>query len=376
MSLKKYYYFDNAATTQKPKEVIDALVYGYNNYTVGTLRSGYDRAEDAYYQFFNVKKTISQLLQILEDDLCFFPTVTLGLNNIINSFCNYNKNKTIKVLLPYNGHNSLIAPWLNNNANGAIEIVWYDSKNIIDTLSNNTFDVVCITSVSHITGELFDISLLQKYTDSIRFLIVDASQQYSFHEIKQLPNFIDCVMWSSHKTYGPHNIAPCFISKKLQTIIEQYPWVGGGTLEDINENSLKIKKFPHSFMYGSLCIPEYYGYGKALEFLKNNVWNRASYKSMINAIISCIIDNNGVLVSHKDSEAIISFYHPKIHAHDIASHLNRYNIEVRSGFLCGDIFFKHYKIPPVVRISLGYFTTQSDVDFLVSTLDTIFKMNQ
>jgi cysteine desulfurase/selenocysteine lyase len=310
------------------------------------------------------------LLLINQHDLCFFPSVTLGLNHIINQITKtLNQNDVIG--LPINGHNSLLGPWIYAQKQYCFTIVWYDSENIETILKNNNLRYFCITSVSHITGELCNDNSIKKYLSKDTKVIVDASQLYHIHPMKSLESYIDCIIWSSHKTYGPYNIAPCYISQRLQLIVNK-GFIGGGTLESLSKEKITIKEFPYNFMYGSLCVPEYYAYQHSLCFLEQHIWHTISYSQIIKTIQTQLKQNPDIsIISHKSSSSIVTFYHKKIHAHDIAEQCNKHNIAIRSGFLCGDIFFEHYNIPPVVRISCGYQNTPEEANNLMSILNII-----
>lgn len=355
-------YFDSAATSLKPASVIKAIAEGYERYTVPAEKSFYASAEKCFSE--TIEKTESILYSMFEPEKHFYiffnQSVTISFFFLVNSIFSLLKKKNISLLVPETVHNVIISAFEKNNFLDYV-IHTYHQENFEEQLVNE-FDIVYIPSIDHIMGSYYNKDCIsaykKKYPSSI--VVIDSSQSYIFFSEQIKKEYGDVFLMSSHKMYGPDNVAATFIRKGL---LEKF------FISNIEEKHYYKKSFyGGSFSYSSLK-----GFQEALYFLEKYIYLNEEYRRVQKTYIEIMYESlkknkNVTLISKEGTSTIISFSHCLMHAHDIAHVWNEANVAVRSGDICAnqELFKKG-----IVRISLGCYNDRNDIEKIISLINKL-----
>ncbi len=373
------HYFDYAATTFMPQNVINKWIevntkcgvsigrgdsiltkradiyFNESNETILNFFGLYDKYVNAY------GKNVTELINI----------IALGLEDILSPL-------DIIVVGPFEHHSNYL-PWkyLAKKTGALFFELPLDTKGNIDyTYLDRYKDKIKIISVSSVCnsfGYKIDLDKICKRINKDTLLFVDDSQLVA-HEKINTNDKIAIHFLPSHKMYGPKNIACAAIRKDIVDMIKPII-VGGGMVDNVSfEDTWNSKE--NKFLSGTFDVSLLSAWAEATIFLKNNNYldetkTNNYYEKIRNTLLECgyeIID-----VPNNTVKYIISFIHPKIHAHDISEYLSSKNIVIRSGNLCSQNSIRKLETNAINRISIGIDTNDEDVDKLCEELRRISK---
>jgi cysteine desulfurase / selenocysteine lyase len=363
---KNLVYFDSAATTQKPKTVLDALLNGYVKYSFPAGRSVYRYAEETYEVVNDAKKVTSELLfgGLSEKNIFFAPSATVASNAIIHGLISAIKSDD-SIAIQLDSHNSVIAPLIELQKRLKFNLHFFSYSNLEQLSKIKNLQCVFVSAVSNVTGHEINFNNLKSALNKDIFLFIDAAQLFSLRPFDSKKYSVDAIWGSSHKMYGPYGVSPVYISDRLSDKLNPIV-VGGGNIEDVCANDVCLKGFPGNFSFGSINVPELYAYIVACKWVNENVYDKDRSEHLIlSDLISKLKKFGYIIVSDKSSEKIATFYHPKISSHDIADKLSCDEICVRSGYFCSHLFFKKNNIPSCVRVSFGCYNLEHEIGPLV-----------
>ena len=355
---------DSAATTQKPAVVLDALREGYMRYSFPAGRSVYRYAEESYEIINDAKEVTSRLLfgGLPEDNIFFAPSATVASNEIIHGLKDTIKSND-SVAVQLDSHNSVIAPLIELQKILKFKMYFFSYDDLKRLTKIKNLRYVFVSAISNVTGHEMRLIKLKNYISQDTFVFVDAAQLFSLKLFNSKDYYVDAIWGSSHKMYGPYGGAPVYISDRLSSKLKPTV-IGGGNIEDVASDKVVLRDFPNNFSFGSVNVPEIYAYIKACKWVSENIYNtdKSSYLKLASDLTAGLIESGYRVVSDEKSEKIITFYHPKISSHDIADKLSNENICVRSGYFCSHLFFKENKIPSCIRVSLGCYNSESELN--------------
>lgn len=353
------HYFDSGATTLKPKSVIDRINLGYERYTLAIGKSLYKEAERGYEEVVvSIKKKIQILFHAFEYEVLLGHSVTIFMYQIVE-FLIENiliDRLEIRVLMPETVHNSFFKSIQKYKQ---IQIYFYSSDNLRDIVLKNSFDIIYVPIIDHITGNEYDLECLELNKKNA-IIIGDASQSAMYQSTNLMNLLFDFYLLAGHKLYGPEGTAVLLVAK-----------------DSINRkknkfNIITLFELKEYFSQGSISHVGFYALLNAFEFLEFYIYSNIEYKKKqkdnLNIIYSQLESNkNIVLVSPSNTKTIISFYHKSLHAHDIVQILSQNDICCRSGDLCSPFEVRGNK-NSLVRVSFGCYVNHEDKDALLMSL--------
>lgn len=370
---KDLVYLDNASTTFLPEKVIDKINEYYKNYPVNIGRGLYPMALRASDEYESVRKKVAQLINADPEEIIFTSGTTESVNlaGIMLLSAGFLNNNSLILLSPVD-HHSTILPWRQVSNN----IEYFEiSENFGIEKSNLVPDLIAIASVSNVTGAKLDIkSIRNHYQDSLLF--IDASQEIAKNKIDVKDSQVDMLSFSGHKMYGPHGVGILYVRKDLLSKLQPVNF-GGGTVLNVNKNVIEFTNSPSKFEAGTRNIEGVIGLGAAIDFLNEIGFShiQENERKLKVLLLDGINNINGIRVVHSflnESAGIISFYHEKIHAHDIAFDLSEKNICVRAGNHCAQLL--HHEIidaKATTRVSLGLYNDEHDIFSFIEELKNI-----
>lgn len=362
-------YLDNAATTQKPKRVIDSIFNFYTKYNSNVHRGLYPLSEKATDMYESARIQVAEFINADQKEIIFVGGTTDGINQIAESL----KLSDLiledpRILLSESEHHSNLLPWQRITS----DLNYLSSYNkISDDIKNP--DILALSLVSNVTGAVTPIKDLKNKLQP-KFTIVDAAQGVGHLKIDVKELDVDFLIFSAHKMYGPTGVGVIWGKKEILEKLEPFR-VGGGMITEVNRNSASWRDLPEKFEAGTPPISEAIALGEAANFLSELGFEdiEKHEQELRKYLIENLQQIPGVKIYHPDlSEkalGVASFTIESIHPHDLAQYLGDKNICVRAGHHCTQILHREVlQIPASLRVSLGIYNSKEDIDSLVSAL--------
>ena len=381
-------YFDNGATTLKPKCVVDAMNRYYLGHTSNIHRGDYDSAIKTNELYDNVRNIVSKFINC-DSDCCIFTSgTTMSINMVVFGFMKTHLKSGDEVLLNKAEHASNILPWIRLSEEIGIVIKYIplnsDYSIGLDDIKKCVSDktkVISIAHVSNVLGDVRDIESIGKYcNDNNIYFNVDGAQGVPHLSIDFKKFNIDFLSFSGHKMCGPTGVGVLVGKKEL--LEEMQPMFYGGGMNNYfeSDNSYELKNVPIRFEAGTPPIAEVIGLGEAINYLMSIGMDKIhKYEvELKNYLFDRIKDIPNIIIYNKNLDSgIIAFNIDGVFAQDTSVFLNHYNICVRAGNHCAKELKDEINIKNTVRVSLYFYNDYSDIDRLVDALknsENIFKV--
>lgn len=373
-------YFDSGATSLKPKIISETISDYYNNYSANAHRGDYDislKVDEKYEttrllvkNFINAKKT---------KEIIFTSGTTDSLNKIIFGFFKNYLTENDEVLITKSEHASNILPWFELAEESNLKVSYIplteDYKLTLENVKQTISDKTKVISIAHITNVIGDVRPIEeiiKYAHERNILVViDGAQSVAHKKIDVQALDVDFLAFSAHKMLGPTGVGVLY--GKEQYLNNTKPIIfGGGMNASFSEDGKRIyDEIPELLEAGTPNIAGVIGFGEAINYLnKMGMENIENYELELKkyAIDKLKQVPNIVIYNESSKSGIITFNIKDIFAQDLAIYLNKYDICVRSGSHCAKILKDEIKIKNTCRISLYFYNTKEEIDYLVKVL--------
>ena len=381
-------YLDSAASTQKPRQVIqsisDFLENSYENVHRGMNSLSID-ATDLYEKSRDVAKKFINANS--PNEIIFTRGATDSINIIANSLAEQLKEGD-KIIVTELEHHSNYLPWMNlcKKLGLELEIIPISNEGILseDDIINscdNTTKVLSLTHMSNVTGQILDIKKIKKEIDNKILVAVDGCQSIAHLKIDVKDLDCDFFSFSSHKLYGPSGIG---IMYGKEYILQQLnpPTLGGGMINEVSSDNFSYAMLPNKFEPGTPSIEAAIGFKTAMEYL--NDINYQDYflneKKLRLKLIEALNEFKEVEIYGSNEVAnytsIVSFNIKNQNFNDIATFLDQYGIMIRGGHHCCQPFMKKLGIPGSCRVSFGIYNDLNDIDHFVESMKKTLKLLQ
>ena len=385
-------YFDNTATTQKPRQVIEKIKEVYEKYYANIHRGVYKISEISSEEYENSHKLVADFIKSKDwREIIFTRNTTESINLVAYSYGLNNIKKDDKILISYMEHSSNLLPWRFVCRKTGAKLEYINVKDY--RLDLNDFErkidektkIVSITHVSNVLGTINPIDEIIKIAHEKGALVLVDAAQSSGHlpiDVKRLD--VDFLVFSSHKMLGPSGIGVLYGKEELLENMEPFLW-GGDMIKDIDFDKEYLNDLPWKFEAGTPNIVDGIAFGEAIKYLnKLGMENIEKYEQELTKYFLERFEEfsnkyKDVMLmglnDYKDREAIFSLVF-KIDPHIIGKMLDSYNITVRTGYHCCYILFRHldlYKYKGSVRASLYIYNTKEEIDFFFEKLEEIVK---
>ena len=381
-------YLDSAASTQKPRQVIqsisDFLENSYENVHRGMNSLSID-ATDLYEKSRDVAKKFINANS--PNEIIFTRGATDSINIIANSLAEQLKEGD-KIIVTELEHHSNYLPWMNlcKKLGLELEIIPISNEGILseDDIINscdNTTKVLSLTHMSNVTGQILDIKKIKKEIDDKILVAVDGCQSIAHLKIDVKDLDCDFYSFSSHKLYGPSGIG---IMYGKEHILEKLnpPTLGGGMINEVSSDNFSYAMLPNKFEPGTPSIEAAIGFKTAMEYL--NSINYQDYflneKKLRLKLIEALNEFKEVEIYGSNEGAnytsIVSFNIKNQNFNDIATFLDQYGIMIRGGHHCCQPFMKKLGIPGSCRVSFGIYNDLNDIDHFVESMKKTLKLLQ
>jgi len=378
---KPLIYFDNAATTQKPIQVIDAISDYYRHYNANVHRAIHKLGEKATEAFESARKKVANFISAPSEKQVIF---TRGTSEAINLVASAWGRKFIgegdEIILSEMEHHSNLIPWqiLAKEVGAKLKFIPFKEDGTIDfpvyqTLLSSKTKIVAMTHMSNVFGTINPvIRIVQMAHDRGIPVLFDAAQS-----VPHLPvdvQHLDCdfFAFSGHKMLGPTGVG--ILYAKSQILENMNPYQGGGEminsvwLEDATWNEI-----PHKFEAGTPNIAGAIGLAKAVEYLEEvGMVNLTLYEQELTTYAlekMGKIDGMKIYGAAPERGGVISFNLGDIHPHDLSHFLDQQGIAVRAGHHCAQPVMRKLNIAATTRVSFYFYNTKDEIDYLIDKLN-------
>lgn len=384
---KPLVYFDNAATTHKPKAVIDKVAEYYLETNSNIHRgvhllsqkatSEYEAAREKVLKFINAKKL---------SEIIFTKGTTDSINLVASSFGRAFIKEGDEILISYMEHHSNIVPWqiLCETTGAKLKVIPIndDGELIMEEYEKLLSPRTKLVSIVHISNSLGTINPVKKIAEIAHEkdipVLIDGAQgiQHSKVDVQDLD--CDFYVFSGHKLYGPTGVGVLYGKQRL---LEQMPpYQGGGDMiSKVTFEKTKYNTLPYKFEAGTPNIVGVIGLGTAIDYMNGlDTENLFNYEHELSEYAHEKFRNSfpglTIIGNAKEKTGIISFILEGIHPHDIGTILDFEGIAIRTGHHCTQPVMDRFGVPATARLSLGIYNTREEIDFAVNSIKKVYEV--
>ena len=381
---KPLVYFDNAATTQKPLQVIDSIHNYYLNYNSNIHRAVHQLAEEATAAYELTRDKVAKFINVKNrEELIFVRGTTEAINLIAYSWGRQNVQKDDIVVTTEYEHHSNIVPWqlLTKAKDAKLEYIGVDDNGelILDQLDDylNTGRVKLVT-FSHMSNVLGTITnaeeiIKQCHKKGVKVL-VDAAQSVPHMKVDVQKLDCDFFAFSAHKMLGPTGVGVLWARKEI--LENMQPFNGGGDMiREVHKYETTWNDLPYKFEAGTPNIADVIGFSAALDYLEKIGMDKVREHEieLTKYALDKISAIKGITLygtpDMKKRGGVISFNLGDIHPHDLATILDEDGIAIRSGHHCAQVLMERLDVSATSRASFYIYNTKEEVDVFISSLN-------
>lgn len=379
-------YFDNSATSLKPKCVIDKMVEYYSKYTSNIHRGDYNNAIRTNKEYDETRDVVKDFIHAKNsDEIVFTSGTTDSMNTIVFGYFKNILNKDDEVLITKSEHASNVLPWFVLEKMGKCTVKYIPLnedhevtlENVKSSITKNT-KVISIAHVSNVIGDVRDIEGIGGVAkENNLYFVVDAAQSVSHINIDVEKSNISFLAFSGHKMCGPTGVGVLY--GKGEYLKDLVPLKYGGGMNESFESDkcYVLKSYPTNLEAGTPPIAEVIGLKEAINYITSiGVDNIHKHELELKKYLISKIENmDNIIIYNKNSESgIVTFNIKDVFAQDTSIYLNTYGIAIRAGNHCAKILKDEIDIKNTCRISFYIYNTFEEVDKLVEALKNSDKL--
>ncbi|WP_316780600.1 cysteine desulfurase [Pedobacter antarcticus] len=375
---KPLVYLDNAATTQKPVQVLDTLEKYYQEYNSNVHRGVHLLSQQATAAYEQARKKVAAFIGAAEsDEVIFTKGTTDGINLIASSYGRKYLQPGDSVLISAMEHHSNIVPWqmICEERGAVLKVIPMDENGVlkIDELPGLLDEKVKIVSLTYVSNSLGTVNpvhevIKQAHAKNIPVLL-DAAQAVQHFPIDVQELDVDFLVFSGHKLYGPTGIGVLY--GKAGWLNDLPPYQGGGDMiKTVTFAKTVYNVLPYKFEAGTPDISGAIGLGKAVDYITELGLDaiREQEDMLVQYALSEMAAIPGIrfIGQAEKRSSVVSFLINDIHPYDLGELLDKQGIAIRTGHHCTEPVMDFFGIPGTCRASFAFYNTTEEVDFLVS----------
>lgn len=381
------HYLDNAATSQKPDVVINALKEYYESYNGNAGRGSHDMAIKSEQIIESARKKVAKFLNCSPTEVIFTSKCTESLNIAAFSYGLEFLNKDDVILLSVANHHANLVTWqqIAKHTGAKIEYVYMDEHGNFDMqsyrklLSTGKVKVVAFSGVVNATGVVNPMrEIIASAHEAGAIAVLDAAQSvvHFKHDVKALD--CDFLTFSGHKIFSAFGVGVLYGKKELLDKMPAFQY-GGDMIEYVEEQDTTFRDTPHKFEAGTMDSAAIYSLEKAIDFIEEIGYdNMVKYVDELSEYAICKLKElDFIELYHVDANhrsAVVAFNVKGVHSHDTAFILNDFGVMARSGHHCTQPLMKYLNIPSCCRISIGLYNDKEDIDKLMEALHKVVEV--
>ncbi len=387
---KQLVYFDNAATSQKPNSVIQAIVDYYENHNANVHRGIHTLGDESTRMYQGAREIVAKFIGAKEaSELVFVRNSTEAINLVAYSWGMANIKKNDVILTTEMEHHSNIVPWqqLAKMTGARVEYIKVDKNGELETgdLEQKLKLKPKLVALVHISNFLGTINPVQEIARECRKfnpqgkVLVDGAQAVGKMKVDVQKLGVDFYAFSGHKMYGPMGIGGLWVRKEILEKMEPF-LTGGGTISEVHKQGTIFASLPDRFDAGTPNVAGAVALGVAVKYLENIGMElvRAHEQELVSYAMTQLSKLGEITIygpkDIKKRGGVVAFTVRGVHAHDVAQVLDSEGIAVRSGHHCTMVMHEELGISGTTRISFGIYNTKAEVDKLIEGLKKVKKV--
>ncbi len=383
---KRLVYFDNAATTQKPRCVIDKIIKMYTTVNANVHRGVHLLSQEATEEHEASRRVVQQFIHAASpNEIVFTRGATESINLVASTFCSTYCREGDEILISAMEHHSNIVPWQMQaeqlglklrvapiNAQG--ELLLSELEQLITSRTK----LIAITHISNVLGTVNPIKEIIEIAHRKEVpVLIDAAQSVQHTTVDVQALDCDFLVFSSHKIYGPTGVGVLYGKEKWLNALPPYQG-GGEMISTVSFEKTTYNTLPYKFEAGT---PDYVGTAALAEALRYvsaiGIDRIAAYEQeLLSYATEKLLAINGLRIIGTSAEksSVISFLVEGVHPYDMGTLLDRMGIAVRTGHHCAEPLMRVLGVEGTVRASFSFYNTYEEVDMLVEGIVRIVKM--
>jgi len=386
---KTLVYLDNASTTQKPNQVIDAITDYYRNHNANIHRAVYALAEEATALYEEARDKIAHFINIKNrEEIIFVRGTTEAINLVAYAWGRANVKKDDIIVTTEYEHHSNIVPWqlLTQEKGAKLEYIGMDDKgelileDLDKFLATGKVKLVTFSLMSNVLGTITDVEkIVSKCKRAGVLTLIDGAQAVPHMPVNIEKLDCDFFAFSGHKMLGPTGIGILWVRKEvLQTM---NPFHGGGDMiREVHKYETTWNDLPYKFEAGTPNIADVVGFGAAIDYLtKLGMDNIREHEiELTKYALEKLSQVKGLTIyGTKDISkrgGVISFNFADVHPHDVAQIIDEEGIAIRSGHHCAQVLMERLNVAATSRASFYIYNTKEEVDALITSLNKVARI--
>ncbi|WP_271423791.1 aminotransferase class V-fold PLP-dependent enzyme [Aequorivita sinensis] len=371
-------YLDNAATSQKPQQVIDAIVDYYSNYNANIHRGVHSLSQEATDAYEAARHKIQNHFNAKEAfEIIFTAGTTHGINLVANGFASL-LNKGDEIIVSALEHHSNIVPWqmLCEKTGAVLRVIPMNEEGelLMDKYAKLLSDKTKLVFVNHISNALGTINPIEEIIEKAHSVgaavLIDGAQSCSHIKPNLQELNVDFYVASAHKMCGPTGVGMLYMKEEWGNKLPPYQG-GGEMIAEVSFEKTTFAGLPHKFEAGTPNICGGIAFGVAIDYL--NAIGFEAIETHENELLTYatkkLLEIEGLKIYGTGQKtSVISFNIEGLHPYDIGTILDKLGIAVRTGHHCAQPIMDFYKIPGTVRASFAFYNTLEEVDALVEAV--------
>jgi cysteine desulfurase/selenocysteine lyase len=379
-------YFDNAATTQKPKSVIEALSHYYQKDNANIHRGLHTLAERATTAYELTRAKVRDFIHAPSSDQIIFTSgTTAGINLVAQTFGRSTFKAGDKILISHLEHHSNIVPWqmIAEETGAIIEVIPVDETGVLDldAFINQLDEKVKLVAVNHVSNAIGTINPIAKiislaHAKGARVLI-DGAQSVAHIDIDVQTLDMDFFVFSAHKLFGPTGVGILYGKREL--LASMPPYQGGGEMiKEVSFSGTTYNELPYKFEAGTPNIADVIAFGSAIDYVKSHgteVLMKQEQALLAYATEKLnAIPGLRIIGTAPEKIAVISFVVEGIHPQDLGVLLDKFGVAIRTGHHCAQPLMQRYGLVGTCRVSFAFYNSLEEIDRFIVALQRSIRM--
>ena len=383
---KPLVYLDNAATTQKPQAMIDAVSTYYAETNANIHRGVYQLSQKSTTAYENARKTVQRFLNARDPrEIIFVRGTTEAVNLVAKSFCRLRLKPGDEIILSAMEHHSNIVPWqiLCQEKNVKLRVIPMTESGELDL---DAFEPLLsprtkLVGIVHVSNALGTINPVRKIIEIAHAhdvpVLVDGAQSLPHFAVDVQELDCDFFAFSGHKIYGPTGIGALYGKSEWLDIMP--PFQGGGDMiKYVTFEKTEYSDVPHKFEAGTPNIAGAVGLAAALDYLSGiGQSSIAAHENRVTEYAERMLtalDGLRPIGTAKERAGVLSFVLEDVHPHDIGTILDQEGVAIRTGHHCAQPVMDFYGVPATARASIGLYNTTDEIDALAAAIRKVFEV--
>lgn len=383
---KPLVYLDNAATTQKPIQVIDAMMNYYLHLNSNVHRGVHTLSQKATNEFELARKTVQEFISAKEqEEIIFTRGTTESINLVASSFCEKFLNQSDEIIVSELEHHSNIVPWqlAQDKFKFKIRVLPFKDNGELDlevykTLLNSKTKLVSVAHVSNALGTINPVKEIIELAHKQGVpVLIDGAQGVPHFKVDVQDLDCDFYAFSGHKMYAPMGIGVLYGKREYLDIMPPYHG-GGEMIKEVSFEGTTFNDLPYKFEAGTPSVSDVLGLKAAIDYMNNIGFDFIEKHEdfLMQYTTKRLLEIEDLIIygTSKHKAGGISFNLKDIHPFDVGTLLDQLGIAIRTGHHCAQTVMQHYGIVGTARVSFGIYNTKEEIDYFIESLKKVKTM--